>query len=112
MYAQLEGECYQYVCDRGKIISSHASCELMWINHLFEELKFEIKLPMTMYCNNQATIHINYNTMFHERIKYVKVEDHLIWERVVFLHEITPSECYTLTPMSLEPTTSLSNQLL
>ena len=33
--------------------------------------------------------------MFHKCIKYIKVEDHLIWERVVFLHEITPGECYT-----------------
>ena len=50
--------------------------------------------------------------MFHKCIKYIKVEDHLIWERVVFLHKITLGECYTLTPMNLELTTSLSNQLL
>ena len=30
---------------------AHTSCELMWINHLFEELRFIVKLPMTMHCD-------------------------------------------------------------
>ena len=42
------------------------SFELMWIKHLLEELKFVVKLPMTMHCDNQASIHIASNPMFHE----------------------------------------------
>ena len=45
---------------------SHKSCELMRINHLIEELKFVVKVPMTMHCDNQATIHIASNPVFHE----------------------------------------------
>ena len=37
---------------------AHKSCELMWINLLLQELKFVVKVPMTMHCDNQATIHI------------------------------------------------------
>jgi hypothetical protein len=39
-------------------------CKLMY---LLEELRFDVQLPMTMYCDNQATIHITFNPMFHER---------------------------------------------
>ena len=29
----------------------------MKIKHLLVELRFDVKLPMTMYCDNQAAIH-------------------------------------------------------
>ena len=45
---------------------THTSCELMWIKHLLEELRFVVKLPMTMHCDNQAAIYIASNPMFHE----------------------------------------------
>ena len=45
---------------------AQTSCELMWIKHLLEELKFVVKVFMTMHCDNQATIHIASNPMFHE----------------------------------------------
>ena len=34
------------------------SCVLMWIKHLLEKLRFDVHLPMTMYHDNQAAIHI------------------------------------------------------
>ena len=37
---------------------AHTSCELMWIKHLLKELRFIVKLPMTMHCDNQAAIYI------------------------------------------------------
>ena len=40
---------------------THTSCELMWVKHLLEELKFVVKVPMTMHCDNQAAIHIASN---------------------------------------------------
>ena len=47
---------------------AQTSCELIWIKHLLEELKFVVKVSMTMHCENQATIHIASNPMFHESI--------------------------------------------
>ena len=58
------------------------SCELMWIKHLLEELKFVLKVPMTMLCDNQATIHIASNHVFYERTKYIEVDCHIIQEKV------------------------------
>ena len=61
---------------------AHTSCELMWIKHLLEELKFVVKLPMTMHCDNQAAIYIASNPVFHERTKHIEVDCHITREKV------------------------------
>ena len=61
---------------------AHSSYELMWVKHFWEELRFEVKLPMDMYCDNQITFHISSNPVFHERTKHVEVDCHLVRERV------------------------------
>ena len=35
-----------------------------------------------MYCDNQVAIHIAPYSVFHERIKYIEVDGHIIRERV------------------------------
>ena len=54
----------------------------MWINHLIEELKFVVKVPMTMHCDNQATIHIASNPVFHEWTKYIEADCHITRHKV------------------------------
>ena len=61
---------------------THTSCELMWIKHLLEELKFVVKVPMTMHCDNQVAIHIASNLVFHERTKHIKGNCHITEEKV------------------------------
>ena len=61
--------------------TTHTLCELMWIKHLLEELRLVVKLPMDMYCNNQAAIDIASNLVFHERTKHIEVNCHLVMIR-------------------------------
>ena len=61
---------------------AHTSCELMWIKHLLEKLKFVVKLPMTMHCDNQAAIHIASNPVFPEQTKHIKVDCHITQEKI------------------------------
>ena len=49
---------------------AHTSCELLWLKHFLEELMFEVPLAMIMYCDNQTTIHIASNPVFHESTKH------------------------------------------
>ena len=60
---------------------AHTSCEFMWIKHLLKELRFVVK-PMTMHCDNQATIYIASNPVFHKLTKHIKVDCHITWEKV------------------------------
>ena len=61
---------------------THTSSTFMWMRHLLEELCFEVKLLMSMYCDNQAAIYIASNPVFHERTKHIEVDCHLVEERV------------------------------
>ena len=60
----------------------HTLYELMWIKHLLEELRFFVKLPMTMHCDNQTAIYVASNPMFHEWTKHIEVDCHITWEKV------------------------------
>ena len=60
---------------------AHTSCELMWVKHFLDELSFEVALPMDMYCDNQAIVHIASNLVFQERTKYIKVDCHIVREQ-------------------------------
>ncbi|GFZ18297.1 hypothetical protein Acr_27g0000360 [Actinidia rufa] len=68
-------------CTKYKAMT-HTSCDLMWVKHFLEELRFEVQLPMDMYCDNQVIVHIASNPVFHERTKHIKVDYHLIREHV------------------------------
>ena len=61
---------------------AHTSCEFMWIKHLLEELRFVVKLPMTMHCDNQVAIYIASNPVFYERTKHIEVNCHITREKV------------------------------
>ena len=54
----------------------------MWIKHLLGDLKFVVKLPMTMHCDNQSAIHIASNFVFHEQTKHIEVYCHITREKV------------------------------
>ena len=61
---------------------AHTSCDHMWLKHFLEGLRFEGPLPMSIYCDNQVAIHIVSNPVFHERTKDIKVDCHIVCERV------------------------------
>ncbi|XP_028960593.1 uncharacterized mitochondrial protein AtMg00810-like [Malus domestica] len=52
------------------------ACELIWLKGLLFELGFTSMTPMSLYCDNQAAMHIASNPVFHERIKHIEVDCH------------------------------------
>ncbi|WMV10926.1 hypothetical protein MTR67_004311 [Solanum verrucosum] len=43
--------------------------ELVWLERLLDELTVKYSLPMHVFCDSQAAVHITKNPVFHERTK-------------------------------------------
>ena len=59
-----------------------AICELIWLKHLLQELRFGNDEHMKLICDNQAVLHIASNPVFHERTKHNQVDCHFIKENI------------------------------
>ena len=59
-----------------------ATCELIWLRHLLQELRFGKDEQMKQICDNQAALHIASNPVFHERTKHIEVNRHFIREKI------------------------------
>ena len=60
-----------------------ATCKLIWINQLIHELKFVEVSQLKLLCDNQTTIYIASNPVFHERIKHIEIDYHFVQEKVL-----------------------------
>ena len=59
-----------------------ATCELIWLKHLLQELRFGKDEQMKLICDNQVVLHISSNLVFHERTKHIEVDCHFIIEKI------------------------------
>ena len=59
-----------------------ATCELIWLRHLLQELRFGKDEQMKLICDNQAALHIASNPVFHERTKHIEVDSHFIRKQI------------------------------
>ena len=55
-----------------------ATCELIWLKQLLQELRFGKDEQMTLVCDNRITLHIASNLVFHKRTKHIEVDCHFI----------------------------------
>ena len=59
-----------------------ATCELIWLKHLLQELRFGKDEQMKLIFDNQAAFHISSNPVFHERTEHIEVDCHFIREKI------------------------------
>ena len=59
-----------------------ATCELLWLMHLLQELRFGNYDQMKLIYDNQVVLHISSNPVFHERTKHIIVDCHFIRENI------------------------------
>lgn len=50
-------------------VMTHTTSELTWLQKFLQELSFIVPTSIPLLCDNQATMHIESNPVFHERIK-------------------------------------------
>ncbi|KAL0366821.1 UNVERIFIED_CONTAM: Retrovirus-related Pol polyprotein from transposon RE1 [Sesamum radiatum] len=53
-------------------------CELLWISYLLRDFEVFVSLPIPLWCDNQAALHITANLVFHERTKHLDIDCHLV----------------------------------
>lgn len=61
---------------------AQSTCELMWIHQLLSEIGINNSLAMKLWCDNQATLHIVSNPIFHERTMHIEVNCHFVREKI------------------------------
>lgn len=65
----------------GEYISmANGTCEIVWILSLFKDPHIHIASPVALFSNSQSGIHIASNPFFHERMKHIKIDYHVICE--------------------------------
>ena len=57
-------------------------CEIMWICQLLMKVGIETSVPVKLWCDNQAAMHITSNSVFHERTKHIGIDCHFVREKI------------------------------
>ena len=58
------------------------ACELIWLKHLFQELRFGKDEQTKLICDNQPALHISYNLVFYESTKQIEVDCHFVRKKI------------------------------
>lgn len=64
------------------IATTHAAKEAIWIRAFISEIARSLKLPTTIYCDNQSAIALSKDSAFHARTKHISIYYHFICEAV------------------------------
>jgi len=51
--------------------------EIVWLRCLLADMRISFSHPTPMYCDNQSSIQIAHNSVFHERTKHIEIDCHL-----------------------------------
>lgn len=65
-----------------------ATCELTWLRFLFHDLQVFLG-PVKLFYDNQASVHITANPVYHECTKHIELDCHVMREKIQASQTVT-----------------------
>ena len=62
---------------------SATTSKLEWLSHLLHDFRTPLSLPISLFCDNKAAMHITANPVFHERTKHLRIDCHYTRDKVL-----------------------------
>lgn len=59
-----------------------AAQEVIWLKQLLTDMRYPVKLPITLYCDNQGALALSKNPLYQSRSKHFDILYHWIREKV------------------------------
>lgn len=57
-------------------------CKLRWLKNILNDLSVTHTQASLLFCDSESTIHIASNTVFHKRTKHIKIDCHLMRDKL------------------------------
>ena len=61
---------------------TQSTFEIMWLHQLLAEVDIKTSVPAKLWCDNQVSLHIASNLVFHERTKHIEIDYHFVREKI------------------------------
>ncbi|GKB82412.1 RmlC-like cupins superfamily protein [Tanacetum coccineum] len=58
------------------------TCELLWLSFLLKDLHIEVKLPITLFCDNKSAQQLAANPCFHDKTKHLAIDSHYTRDKI------------------------------
>jgi hypothetical protein len=64
------------------VASTEAACQAIWMRKMLKELRHEREEATKIYCDNNSTIALSKNSLFHKMSKHIDTMYHFISELI------------------------------
>ena len=59
-----------------------ATCESIWLRHILEDVGIQQKQATRIQCDNQISIRLAHNPVYHARSKHIELQHHFVREKI------------------------------